>query len=179
MRFLFTFILTVLFSLPVFGVTLSQTRDAQFGLNKASPGAMAKYQLGTTVVSNRIHIAKAKYDFAVQGGAIGTGNLVGEDGKSVVLPNKAVVVDCLLDVLTAGDTAAAGTIALGTGQAGNDIKAALAAASYTGRVACVPVGTAATAIKLTADRTMTYTIATGAITAGKVWVYVYYILGGE
>lgn len=159
--------------------TLSRERDAQFGLNKASPNAMQKYLLGTVVVSNRMHIAKAKYDFAVQGGAVATGNLVGENGQTVVLPNKAVVVDCLIDVLTPATTSAGGTMALGTGQAGNDLKAALAAASYTGLLACVPVGSAATSIKLTADRTMTYTIATGALTAGKVWVYVYYILGGE
>lgn len=179
MKFLFTFIFTVLFSLPAFGASLSRERDAQFGLNKASPGAMAKYQLGTMSISNRIHIAKAKYDFAVQGGAQTTFNLVGENGQPVVLPNKAVVVDCLIDVLTVGAAGGTGTLALGTGQAGNDLKAAFAAASYTGRVACVPVGTAATAIKLTADRTMTGTIATANWTQGKLWVYVYYILGGE
>lgn len=172
LAFMFSFCFTA------FAGTLSANRDAQFGLNKASPGAMAKYQLGTAIISNRIHIAKAKYDFSVQGGAIGTGNLVGEDGKSFVLPNKAVIVDCLIDVLTPATTSASGTIAL-TAQSAGDLKAALAAASYTGRVACVPVGTAATVIKLTADRTMTYTIATGAITAGKLWVYVYFILGGE
>lgn len=167
------------FCTQVFAGTLASERAAQFELNQASPGAMAKHQLGTRTQSQRVLIAKAKYDFAVQGGAIGTVNLVGEDGKAVVLPNKAVVVDCLIDVLTQGATSASGTLALGTGQAGNDLKAATAAASYTGRVACVPVGSAATVIKLTADRTMTATIATGALTAGKLWVYVYYILGGE
>lgn len=158
--------------------TLAQERGAQFDLNKASPGAMLKHQLGTRAVSQTIRIAKAKYDFAVQGGAVGTGNLVGENGQPVVLPNKAVIVDCLIDVLTQGATSASGTLALTSNGAG-DLKGATAAASYTGRVACVPVGTAATAIKLTADRTLTYTIATGALTNGKLWVYVYYILGGE
>jgi hypothetical protein len=170
--------LSVFMALPAFAATLVTERAAQYELNKASPGAMAKWTLGTALISNRIHIAKAKYDFAVQGGAIGTGNLVGENGKPVVLPNKAVIVDCLIDVLTAGTTSASGTLALNSQGAG-DLKAALAAASWTGRLACIPVGTAATVIKLTADRTLQYTIATGALTAGKVWVYVYYILGGE
>lgn len=178
MNFIFA-LLTMFLVAPAFAGTLVETRDAQFGLNKASPNMMAKYQLGTTLVSNRIHIAKAKYDFAVQGGAITTsGNLVGENGLLVQLPNKAVVVNCLIDVLTPATTSASGTIALSAQSAG-DLKAALAAASYTGLVACVPVGSAATSIKLTADRTLTYAIATGAITAGKFWVYVYYILGGE
>lgn len=158
--------------------TLSAERAAQFDLNKASPGAMAKHRLGTAHISNRIHIAKAKYDFAVQGGTQKTANLVGEDGKPVVLPNKAVIVDCLLDVLTAGAAGGSGTMSISANSAG-DLKGTTAAASYTGRVACVPVGTAATAIKLTADRTLTYTIATTNWTQGKIWVYVYYILGGE
>lgn len=179
MKFTLSFILTFLFCLPVFGDSLAREKDATFGLNQASPGAMAKYQLGSRVVNHAVRVAKAKYDFSVQGGAQGTGNLVGLDGKAVVLPNKALVVDCVIDVLTPATTSASGTIALGTGQTGVDLKAGLAAASYTGRVACIPVGSAATMIKLTADRTMSYTIATGAITAGKFWVYVYYIIGGE
>ncbi len=182
MRFLITFLMSVLLTVitvPTMAGTLASERAAQYGLNQASPNQMATQQLGTNLISQKVHIAKAKYDFALQGGAQVTGNLVGEDGKPVVLPNKAVVVDCLIDVLTAGAAGGTGTMSLGTGQAGNDLKSVFAAASYTGRVACVPVGTAATAIKLTADRTMTYTIATANWTQGKLWVYVYYILGGE
>lgn len=177
LKFLILFVLSAL-TFPAFAGTLAQERGAQFELNKASPGAMLKHQLGSRVVTNQIFIAKAKYDFAVQGGTQITGNLVGEDGKSVVLPNKAVIVDCLLDVLTDGAAGGTGTMSISSNGAG-DIKGTLAAASYTGLVACVPVGTAATAIKLTADRKLTYTIATGNWTQGKIWVYVYYILGGE
>lgn len=173
-------ILTCSFLFTQFSVagTLDTEKSAIFDLNRASPGAMAKHHLGTRTVSGSIQIAKAKYDIAVQGGGTGTKDLVGEDGKPVILPDKAVIVDCLIDVLTPGATSASGTVAL-TAQSAGDLKGTTAAASYTGRVACVPVGTAATAIKLTANRTLTYTIATGPLTNGKFWVYVYYILGGE
>lgn len=161
----------------VSAASLTETLASEKGLNTASPNMMAKYKLGSLVTKGKVHVATAKYDFAVQGGAIGTVNLVGGNGKPVVLPNKAIVVDCIIDVVTPATTSASGTIALSTGQGAADLKAALAAASYTGRVACVPVGTAATAIKLTADRTMTATIATGAITAGKFGVIVQYVMG--
>lgn len=166
----------LLFSLPGKAETFSQVKDAEFGLNQASPNMMQKYQLGTRVTQRALLVAKAKYDVAVSGGSNGTRNLLGEDGKPVVLPKGAVIVDCIIDVVTAGATSGAATIALGTGQAGNDLKTATGAASYTGRVACVPVGTAATAIKLTADRTMNFTIASQPVTQGKFWVIVQYVL---
>lgn len=183
MKYILLLMFTVLFGLGASpqaqAGTLSAERGAQFGLNQASPNMMQKHQLGTKVQSQSIRIAKAKYDFAVQGGAQTTFDLVGEDGKPVVLPNKALIVDCVIDVLTTGAAGGTGLLALSTGQGAGDLKAALAAASYTGRVACIPVGSAATMIKLTADRTMTGTISTGNFTQGKLWVYVWYILGGE
>lgn len=177
MKFLFILLMSMMTCFVSHAETLQQIKDVEFGLNQASPGAMAKFQLGTKIVKSDVLVARAKYDFAVQGGAVGTGNLVGEDGKIVTLPNGAVIVDCLIDVITPATTSASGTIAL-TANSAADLKAATAAASYTGRVACIPVGSAATAIKLTADRTLTYSIATGAITAGKFWIYVQYIVGG-
>ncbi len=163
-------------SMPVFADTQAQMLGAQTDLNKASPGAMQKHLLGKKLITQTVHVAKAKYDFAVQGGAVGAITLVGDDGKAVVLPSKAVVVDCIIDVITPATTSASGTLALSTGQSAADLKAALAAASYTGRVACIPVGTAASAIKLTADRTMVGAIATGALTAGKLYVLVQYVM---
>lgn len=176
MKFLI-FLFSVLFTMNSFGASLSSNNDAQFSLNRAQPGAMQKYQLGTLVVKHQVRVLKAIFDISKSSGQIGTFNLLGEDGQPVVIPNKAVIVGCIIDVQTPATTSASGTIALGTGQAGNDIKTATAAASYTGLVACVPIGTAATSIKITADRTMTYTIATGAITNGKFTVNVQYIIG--
>lgn len=161
--------------IPSFADTLSGVKDAQFGLNQGSPNMLQKHQLGTKVMLEKVHVTKAIYDFAVLGGAVGTKILRGVDGQPVVLPNKAVIVNCTLQVIT--DGAGAGTIAIGTGQATNDLKAAANATDYdTGLMACIPVGTAATSILLTADRTMTATIATG-VTQGKFAVIVQYVIG--
>lgn len=162
---------------PAFAGTLAQDQAATFDLNRASPGAMVKHALGSRVVDDQVRLITATYDFSIQGGAIGTGNLVNAATKQPVrLPKGAIIIDCIIDVLTAGTTSASGTMAL-TAQSAADIKAALAAASYTGRLACIPLGTAATAIKLTADRTLTYTIATGALTNGKWDVKIQYVTG--
>ncbi len=156
--------------------TLARNNAAQVDLNKASPGAMQKYQLGSLAIKSEVRMLKATYDFAVNGGATGAVTLKGIDGQDAVLPNKAIVVDCLIDVITPGTTSASGTMSLSTGQVAADLKAALAAASYTGLVACIPVGTAASSIKMTADRTVVGLIATGALTAGKWNVLLYYII---
>lgn len=163
-----------------FGATQAKEYGAEFAFNHGQ--GFQNYQLGTKVVREQIRVLKVQYDFAKLGGAIGTKNLLvpatagGPSALSGVLPKNALIVGCYIDVTTPATTSASGTIALGTGQTGVDLKAALAAASYTGIVACIPTGTAASAIKLTADSTPTFTIATGAITAGKFNILIEYIL---
>lgn len=172
---LLTVLFALLLTLTASAGTLNEEKSAEFGLNQASPGAMAKYQLGTQLVANDVRVIKGTYDYAVLGGANGTYNLRGSDGKPVYLPNKAVVLDCIIDVQTPGTTSGAATIAIGANTA-SDLKVATGAASYTGRVACTPVGTAATAVKITADRPLTATIASQPVTAGKFVVIVQYVL---
>lgn len=177
MRFLICLLTMFTLSFPALAGTLAQDKGAAFDLNKANPNAMAKHQLGARVIDNVVRYATGTYDFAIQGGAVGSGNLVDAATRvPIKLPQGAIIIDCIIDVITPGTTAASGTMALGS-QGAADLKAALAAASYTGRVACIPVGTAASAIKLTADRNLTYAIATGALTAGKWDVKVQYLTG--
>jgi hypothetical protein len=155
--------------------TLADNSRLEFEANRINPEIAAKWKLGRILVRREQRLMKCKYDFAVQGGAVSTVNLVDEDGKACVVPKGAIIRDVMIDVITAGTTSASGTMAL-TAQSAGDLKAALAAASYTGLVAGIPVGTAATAIKMTADRTVQGTIATGALTAGKWYVLIEYIL---
>lgn len=169
-------ILLALGASNVWALSASDVGNAEHKLNQASAQAMVETQLGTTLFREQIHTLKATYDFAKQGGAVSAIQLLGPDGKAAVLPKGAIVRDCLIDVLTAPTSGGGATIALGTGQAATDLKAATAIGSYTGLVTCVPVGTAATAIKLTADRTPTATIATAALTAGKINVLIHYEL---
>lgn len=159
-----------------FADTRADALNAQAVLNRAVPnGAVAK--LGDKEVFKKENVMRATYDFAVLGGAVGAVTLRDAvTGGSAVLPKGALVRDCVIDVVTAPTSGGSATIALGTGQATTDLKAATAIATYTALLACVPVGTAATAIKLTADRTMSATIATAALTAGKFYVVVHYEL---
>lgn len=173
---LFLLFLTV----PSHAITQAGARNAEFAVNHG--GGLQKYQIGTLIARDKIWDLVVQYDFAKSGGAISTITLPypssagGPGAVSAKLPKGAVVIGCYIDVITALTTSASGTMALSTGQAANDLKAALAAASYTGIVACVPVGTAATAIKLTADSTPNAVIATGAITAGKFNLHIQYVL---
>lgn len=116
-----------------------------------------------------------EYDFTVDGGAVATynlrqpGQIAGQVG--LPLPPGFVVMEGILDVLTAFTTGAAGQGAVSTGQGAGDLVAAavVSGAPYStlGIKATVPVFTAATAIKATAQRTPTFIITVGAITAGK------------
>lgn len=129
-----------------------------------------------TVYTPRIHLdelggtVKCTYDYDVHGGAVGAIEL------PLDLPDNAIIWTGVADVVTAPTSGGSATIALGVNTA-TDLKAATAIASWTGLVALVPVGSAATAVKLTADRTLTLTIATAALTAGLINFFLQYFEG--
>lgn len=169
-------LLLLAFAPSAMAVTRVEALGDQFKLNQSNPNAMGETRLGDKVVAETLRTMRASYSFATQGGAVGSANFLDvSTGKAAVLPKGAIVRHCIIDVITPGTTSASGTLAI-TLQSAGDIKAALAAASYTGLLACIPVGTAATAIKLTADRTLVGTIATGALTAIKAYVVIQYEL---
>jgi hypothetical protein len=126
---------------------------------------------GTT----RLKTASAEYDFAVDAGAAGTitlraapGDLQGND-----LPAGAVVTSGYIDVETAV-ASATGTVAL-TAESAGDILAATGQAGLTvGRKSIVPAASGATAVKTTVRRSLTMTIATAVLTAGKFRVVLFY-----
>lgn len=130
---------------------------------------------GDFVTLQAKQILRAKYDFAISGGAVGAIQLLDENGKPAVIPNKCIITKVLIDVVTGLTSGGLPTIALGANTT-TDLKAATAMASYTGIVAGIPVETAASCVKTTADRIVTATIATAALTAGKFYVMVEYIV---
>lgn len=181
MKKLFLVLTLALCSAAVYGATRTEELGNQFKLNQASPGAMAETRLGDQVVLKSVRKMRAYWDFSVSGGAAGTFTLLdAATGKSAVLPKGAIVRDCLFDIITAPSPLAipsatpSPTIAFSTGQSAGDLKAAAATGAYTGLVACIPVGTAASAIKLTADRTMTMVLTPDAVAQGKIYVLVTY-----
>jgi hypothetical protein len=126
-------------------------------------------------IHNRM-VARATYNFAEHGGAIGA------HGLGVKLPAGAVVTRSWYEVLTTCTTAGsdAGTMALKIKDA-NDLVSAIAVSDAgnpwdAGMHECVPDGTAAKFIKTTAESEITATIAGQAFTAGKFVVYLEYFI---
>ncbi|WP_321376940.1 hypothetical protein [Trichococcus shcherbakoviae] len=113
------------------------------------------------------------YDFSVHGGAVGDIDL------GVTVPANTIILDGILDVVKAVTVGTNGTIALKVEAAG-DVLAAVAAGTLTkGRHDIVPVGTAATSIKTTVARKITATIATAAVTAGRLYGFLRCVRGVE
>jgi hypothetical protein len=127
-------------------------------------------------VNQKRGVLKCKYDFASQGGAVGTIALRDENGDLATLPDNAIITQVYVDILTAfTSTGNNGTIAL-TANSSGDLLAAVDADTLSGVSAGVPTGSAATMVKLTAARTITLAIATNAITAGAANFFVEWVL---
>lgn len=114
-------------------------------------------------------VARADYDFAVDGGAVSTINLIG----SAAIPANAVIIGATLDVITAL-VGATSTASLGVEAAGDAQAAASATGapwSTTGRKALT------TGSKTTVARDVQFGIGTSALTAGKFALYLEYVVG--
>ncbi|MDE2107304.1 MAG: hypothetical protein KGL39_59450, partial [Patescibacteria group bacterium] len=79
-------------------------------------GFGGKVRLGSQITRKVKRVLKAKYDYAVNGGAIGTIWLKDVDGKDAVLPANAVVTDVIVDVQT--NLLAAGATVMSVGAEG-------------------------------------------------------------
>ena len=116
-----------------------------------------------------------QYNFAVDGGAVGT--IV--PANNCVIPKGALITGCTMYASTAGTTSASGTLSIGisgTGGATNALLAATAAASITGVLQCAVVPqTASGFLHMTTAGAGEVAIATGALTAGIVDVWAYYV----
>lgn len=111
-----------------------------------------------------------EYDFAVDGGAVSTITLRTSTSMPNVLPIGTVVVSGYIEVDTPVTSGGAATVAV-NGEAAGDLLAATLVSgapwSTTGRKSIIPAATGATAIKTTAARSITVTVAVAALTAGK------------
>lgn len=158
----------------------------------------APLKLGGQVVRRSVRVFKGVYDFSLQGGAIGTLSLLdamqiyplsqpillgnARTFPSLYLPPGFIVLNCLIDVITAPTSGGSATLALSTGVTAADLKAATAISSYTGLLAAIPVNTAATAVKVPLTTAQpgsiaTIAIATAALTGGKINVHLEGYLG--
>lgn len=120
---------------------------------------------GTTVLKTVV----AEYDFAVDGGAVSTITLRGDNS----IPAGAVITGGFIDITTSC-ASATGTIAVQAEAAGDILATSLEAALTAGRKSVIPAGTGATSVKTTAARNIKIVIATAAFTAGKFTVTLFY-----
>ncbi len=149
--------------------TLRSLYNVKAPFDQASPAG-----LGSDLHRTR-NIVKAQYNFAVQGGAIGTIAIPDDFGNAIVIPSAAIIMRTYVDfnVACAGATA---TVAFTSGEAAGDILAATAVASCTGLVEGTATNAIATAKKMTAARGVSIVIATANLTAGAANVFVEYVL---
>lgn len=145
------------------------------GAGKHKVGTNYDPSTGGVFGTSAVMVGKMTYDFAVDGGAVSTIT----PAITCIIPSGAIVLQAIIDVITAITTGGTTTVAVQL-QSANDIVNATTVAgapwSSTGLKAGIPVHTAATAIKLTADRTAKVVIGTGDATAGKFTVYFLYTL---
>lgn len=99
--------------------------------------------------------------------------------RKATLPNKAIVIGGVIDVITAPTSGGSATIAIGTSAGGSatNIKAATAIATYSALIAVVPLFTAASMFKMTAAGDIIFTIATADLLTGKIAVHLAYLIG--
>lgn len=130
-----------------------------------------------TELPTRINVSKFRYDFAVDGGAIGTLAL---SGGQLPIPSGAVIVGGYIDVITPLTSGGAATIAAQV-NAANDILTAVAVASWTAglkNILPAPTSgalTASTGVKTTAARDLSIVIAAFALTAGAFTAVLYWV----
>jgi hypothetical protein len=144
-------------------------------LNRMNSHAF-KYELGSEL-DKKPGMLKAVYDFSTQGGAIGDISLKDVEGAAAILPSGAIVTKVFIDVVTAVTSDGAATVAVKSEGAG-DMLSATAKASFTlaALLAGVQDGAVGNMIRMTADRTIKITVAAADLTAGKLNVFIEYVL---
>lgn len=155
--------------------TIAATLVATVSQNAFTDVGATALNTNAFVVADGLRIARARYDFAVDGG--GSPGLI-TLANSDIVPKGAVVVNGTISCKTAASTGSSPTIALGTsaGSAANSIKTATASSSFS---ADAIVSWTATKFRMSADGTITATTATAALTAGTFDVMLEYIMAVE
>lgn len=128
--------------------------------------------MGAQGLENAKKVAYFEYSFAKDGGAVGDITL-----RGARLPAGAIVTTGIIHVLTAVTSGGAPTVALKLVDA-EDVLAATLKGSLTlnALLDTVPVGTAATAVRCTANTALTMTIGVADLTAGKLAVALDYVV---
>jgi hypothetical protein len=138
-------------------------------------GGTAIDKTESAVAGSGYLIAKGHYDFAVEGGAVGTIGLIG----STAIPTGSVILGGYVDVTTPPTSGGAGTLAVQVEGAGDLVAAAAVSGapwSTAGRKNIIPrLNDITTSIRTTAARDISAVVAVAALTAGVFDVYLFYL----
>lgn len=130
------------------------------------------YNRNTATGISNLLVARARFDFALDGGAVGAIT----PKFTVTLPANAVIVAGTINSTTAVTSGGAATVSIGTtaGSSAASILAATAVASLSANARLNAVPVFATPVKMTAAGDINITVATAALTAGVIEVVVMY-----
>lgn len=158
-------------NIPVNGLNGLTATAAQ--INQALAPNNAPVNQAPTVCA----LAYARYDFSVDGGAVG--EII--PATNTIIPANAIITGCVINSTTAVTSGGAATVGIGThaGSSATSLLAQTGKASFTldALIAGVPVPqTAATWVKMSAAGAINVTPAVAALTAGVIEIFVDYVL---
>lgn len=136
-------------------------------------------QLGDLLAHRKICI-KGRYSFAIQGGAVSTIGLIDENGVAITLPAGLIINGGLIMVNGANGLTSGGSPTFDIGIAGGaEFKSAMALTAVDGTneaALIIPVAATASTAVVTTAGALTIKIATAAVTAGilDVWLEGFY-----
>lgn len=151
--------------------------NGAYELDRSGP-LQRKYSMGSQLREAQTFGLKGQWSVASQGGAATTSYAFKNEwlSEDITLPKGAIIRECFFDVVQSVTSAtSSGKFSLDSNATG-DLKAAAFANTFSGRVACIPEGTLSNAVKLTAERTIQLTVGSEALSAGKVNLFLQYVL---
>ena len=125
-----------------------------------------------------LHITKFTFDTAAKDAASTpvSNKTAAAHPLAVTIPDNAIVIQGFVDVIAAVTSDGAATVAIHLANA-NDLLAATGKTSLTLAAQLPMAAVNAAPIKLTAEKAVTVTVGTAALTAGKIDGYLYWVEG--
>ncbi len=123
-----------------------------------------------------LRVARAKYDFAVDGGAMGA--II--PATNAIIPDNAIIVGCTINSTTAVTSLGAATVSIGTsaGSSATSLLGVTGKASFSLDALLNSAATFAAPVKMTAVGSINITVGTADLTAGVIEVTVLYFVAG-
>lgn len=159
---------------------LPVTSGGAYQLDRASKLNLDQ-KVGTNLYNAQQFGMKAVWSYAIQGGAANSDlTLQDPSGAAAKLPTGAIIKDCMIDVVTTPTSStSSGTLAFSSNAVADLKAAALGHTGYlssTGEYACIPDGTVGNAIQMASEATLKVRIGSEALTAGKINIWVEFVL---